>query len=144
MNLERELESDERPRVLVVDDESDISETVSFCLEQEGFDVRTASNGYEALGLVRAWLPHVVLLDVMMPGENGYRVSRLVKEDQERGALPAISVFLVTARKLEDPEREQAFAEFSRADGVVYKPFDMDALIEIVHSRIALLTRVPA
>ena len=139
MPFERELDPDEKPRVLVVDDEGDISETVKFCLEQEGLEVMTAANGLEALGAVRAWLPHVVLLDVMMPGENGYRVCRLVKEDQERGMLPPVTVLLVTARKLDDPEREQTFAEFSRADGVIYKPFDMDVLIATVHERIAAL-----
>ena len=82
MTLARALEPDERPRILVVDDEADISATVAFCLEQEGFDVKTAGNGYEALGVVRAWLPHLVLLDVMMPGENGYRVCRLVNRQQ--------------------------------------------------------------
>lgn len=139
MSIERELAVDEKPRVLVVDDEGDISETLAFCLDQDGFDVKTASNGYEALGLVRAWLPHLVLLDVMMPGENGYRVCRLIKEDEDRGHLPATIVYLVTARKLDDPERERSFAEFSRADGVIYKPFDIEALIEIVRSRIAAL-----
>ena len=122
----------ERPRILVVDDETDISESVSFCLEQEGYSVKSACNGYEALGVIRAWLPHVVLLDVMMPGENGYRVSRMVKEDQDSGALPPVAIVLVTARKLDDPEREQTFAEFSRADAVLYKPFDIDDLIATV------------
>ena len=119
-------------RVLVVDDEPDISETIKFCLEQEGYEVRTASNGYEALGMARAWQPRLVLLDVMLPGENGYRVSRLIKEDSERGTMRETAVLLVTARKLDDPEREQTFAEFSRADGVIYKPFDLDHLIETV------------
>ena len=137
MAFERELGQDEKPRILVVDDESDISETVRFCLEQEGLEVRTAANGLEALGAIRTWLPHLVLLYVMMPGENGYRVCRLVKEDQERGTLPPTTVLLVTARRLDDPEREQTFAEFSRADGVIYKPFDMDALIATVHERMA-------
>lgn len=119
----------ERKRALVADDESDIGETIKFCLEQEGFEVRTACNGYEALGAVRAWSPHVVLLDVMMPLENGYRVSRFIKEDVDRGLLRPTPVLLVTARKLEDADREQTFAEFSRADGVIYKPFDLDELV---------------
>ena len=120
-------------RVLLVDDEPDIIEPVRFCLEQEGYDVQTAGNGHEALGAIRSWLPQVVLLDVMLPRENGYRVSRFVKNDVDSGVLPPTKVLLVTARKLDDPDRERTFAEFSRADGVVYKPFDLDALIETVH-----------
>lgn len=119
-------------RVLVADDERDLTDMVKFCLEQEGFAVRTANNGYEALGAARAWHPRVVLLDVMMPMENGYRVSRYLKEDAAAGRLPLMSVVLVTARKLDDPEREQTFSEFSRADSVLYKPFDMDELVGLV------------
>lgn len=123
----------EAPRVLLVDDEPDIIEPVRFCLEQEGYDVQTACNGHEALGAVRAWAPQLVLLDVMLPRENGYRVSRFVKEDVARHAIAPVKVVLVTARKLDDPEREKAFAEFSQADGVVYKPFDLDELLDLVH-----------
>jgi CheY-like chemotaxis protein len=136
----------ETVRVLVVDDECDISESVRFCLEQEGFEVKTACNGYEALGTVRAWQPHVVLLDVMIPGENGYRVSRMVKEDVERGVIGPVAVVLVTARKLDDPQREETFADFSRADGVVYKPFDIDDIIAVVkkHAEAQHLVAKPA
>ena len=119
-------------RILVVDDEPVISETVRFCLEQEGYEVRTACNGWEALGAVRSWQPHLVLLDVMLPHENGYRVSRLVKEDVDRGLLPPTAIALVTARKLDDKEREKTFADFSGADRVIYKPFDIDELVGAV------------
>jgi CheY-like chemotaxis protein len=119
-------------RILVVDDEADIAESLQFCLEQEGHDVRTASNGYEALGAIRAWQPHLVLLDVMLPGENGYRVCRTVKDDVDRGIQAPVRVVLVTARRLEDPERERTFAEFSRADRVIYKPFDLEEILSVV------------
>ncbi len=119
-------------RILLVDDEPDITAPLLFCLQQEGYDVRTAENGYEALGAVRAWQPQLVLLDVMLPKENGYRVSRFVKEDVARGVLPPVHVVLVTARKLDDPEREKSFAEFSQADAVVYKPFDIEAMLAMV------------
>ena len=119
-------------RVLVADDDNDIAETVRFCLEQEGFEVRIARNGYEALGAAHAWKPDIVLLDVMMPRENGYRVSRFLKEAIDASTLPPMSIVLVTARRLEDPDREQTFSEFSRADEVLYKPFEMDELIGLV------------
>lgn len=134
----RKLEEGETLRVLVVDDEPDIAESVKFCLEQEGYDVRSACNGWEALGAVRTFAPHVVLLDVMLPHENGYRVSRLIKEDADRGAIGMTAVALVTARKLEDPEREQTFSEFSRADRVLYKPFDIDDLLTAVREMAGL------
>ena len=122
----------ETPRVLIADDEQDIAETLRFCLEQEGCDVQVASNGHEALGAIRSWRPHVALLDVMMPRENGYRVCRFAKEDADRGVIPPVTILLVTARRLDDTEREQTFAEFSRCDAVVYKPFDLEELIATV------------
>lgn len=130
-------------RVLVADDDTDIAETIRFCLEQEGYEVRVASNGYEALGAAHAWHPQVVLLDVMMPRENGYRVSRALKDAVVSNLLPPMSTVLVTARKLDDPEREETFAEFSRADEVLYKPFEMDELIALV-DRLAVQACQPA
>ena len=134
----------EVPRILIADDESDIAETVRFCLEQEGCEVQVACNGHEALGAIRAWRPHVALLDVMMPRENGYRVCRFAKEDADAGLIPPITIFLVTARKLDDPERERTFAEFSRCDGVVYKPFDLEELLSLVKRHLAERALQPA
>jgi two-component system OmpR family response regulator len=125
----------EKLKVLIADDEADIAETVKYCLEQEGCEVQVASNGHEAIGIIRAWQPHVALLDVMMPGENGYRVSRFAKEDVDRGVITPLSVVLVTARKLDDPERERTFSDFSRCDAIVYKPFDIEELIALVREK---------
>lgn len=134
----------EVPRILLADDEPDIAETLRFCLEQEGCEVQVACNGHEALGAIRSFRPHVALLDVMMPRENGYRVCRFAKEDADRGAIPPLRIYLVTARKLDDPERERTFAEFSRCDGVVYKPFDLEELLALVRNELAERVMQPA
>ncbi|HIC91124.1 MAG TPA: response regulator transcription factor [Syntrophaceae bacterium] len=121
-----------KKRVLVVDDEPDVVETIKFSLEQKGFEVLTAYDGYEALGVVRAEEPHLVVLDVI---ENGYRVSRFIKEDIKGDKLSKnIAVLLLTACRLDnDPERETTFMDFSQADLMMYKPFDMDELIKNIH-----------
>ena len=106
--------------------------------------MQVARNGHEALGAIRAWKPHVALLDVMMPRENGYRVSRFAKEDVDRGLIPPLTILLVTARKLDDTEREQTFAEFSRCDGVVYKPFDLEELLSLVREHAVNRILLPA
>jgi two-component system alkaline phosphatase synthesis response regulator PhoP len=118
-------------KILIVDDEPDLVETLKFRLEHEGYETITAINGWEALGAVRAQEPDLVLLDVMLPKENGYRVSKMIKEDIATGRLPkAIPVFLLTARNLSsDPGRESEFRNFSQADDVIYKPFEMEELI---------------
>ena len=116
--------------ILIVDDEPDILATLQFRVEQEGFDVRVARDGITALAQVRESPPDLILLDVMLPGENGYRISKKIREDEEAGIVPHIPIILLTARDLSsDPEREKMFLEFSAADLMLYKPFDMHDLL---------------
>ncbi len=123
----------ERRKILVVDDDKDILESIQFNLEQEGYEVITVSNGWEALGAVRTTEPELVILDVMLPKENGYRVSRCIKDDIEKGVYKKnVVILLLTARVLNDPDREEMFMNVSQADYMMYKPFDMTQLIEKV------------
>lgn len=119
-------------KILVADDEPDVLESLKFRLLLEGYEVATAADGLEALGAARSGQPDLVLLDVMMPRENGYRISRLLREDEARGVYPeGLRIVLLTARNLaSDPERERIFLEFSRADLMLYKPFDLELLVE--------------
>jgi DNA-binding response OmpR family regulator len=116
-----------RPKVLVADDDFDIRELLRFLLEIEGYEVLTAGNGFEALGMAVTDRPDLVVLDVIMPGENGYLVSRGIRAYTRagQGSASRIPILLLTARDLrDDPDRERAFLEFSGADDVLYKPFD--------------------
>lgn len=124
-------DSNAKAHILVVDDEPDVIETILFGLEMEGYSVMTAGNGLEALGAVRARQPDLVVLDVMLPGENGYRVAHFIREDEARGVYDGhIPIILLTARDLSrEPEREEMFREFSQADVMMYKPFDLDDLV---------------
>ncbi len=119
-------------KILVVDDNEDLTETIQFHLDQEGYEVITATDGVDALGQVRHSNPDLIVLDVMMPKENGYRVSRMIKEDEQEGRLSKkIPIILLTARNLKgEPDREKMFMEFSQADDVIYKPFEMDDLVQ--------------
>ena len=118
-------------KVLVVDDEADLRESIGYLLEDAGYQVETAANGHEAIGAAQVFQPDLVLLDVMMPKENGYRVSRRIHEAQDAGLVPShTKVVLLTARKLDrDPEREQMFSRFADPDDVIYKPFDPSGLV---------------
>ncbi len=124
----------DKKRILIVDDEPDILESIQFHLEQEGYEIFTAVNGWEALGAVRAIEPDLVLMDVMMPKENGYRVTKMIKEDVAANRITKKTpIIILTARKLDThPEREKMFGEFSQADIVIYKPFDLDDLAKKV------------
>lgn len=117
-------------KILVVDDKADIVETVSFCFTQEGFDVSTAFDGEEALAVARRELPDLIILDVMLPKENGYQVARFLREDWKEGRIEKRpKVLLLTARTISDAQREDFVQTWSGADEVMYKPFDLDDLV---------------
>jgi DNA-binding response OmpR family regulator len=117
-------------RVMVVDDEPDIVETLEYSLELRGYEVTTAFDGLDALERAKQTPPDVLLLDVMLPGCNGYEVSRLLKEWME--STPGVARFpilLLTARRVNSPEREKFIATWSRADACIYKPFELDTVL---------------
>ena len=116
-------------KVLLVDDERDIVDTVKYSLELRGYDVDVACDGESALKKARAGRYALMLLDVMLPGKNGYEVSRLLKDDIARGDVPPFKIMLITARKLDHAVREEFVATWSKADGCLYKPFDLDSLL---------------
>ena len=119
------------PKVLIVEDETDIAEALSFALENSGYRTETVFDGLTGLATAQTDPPDLMLLDVMLPGCNGYEVSRQLKDWMEASpdAVP-FPILLITARKVSTPEREEFVATWSRADGVLYKPFDLDDLIE--------------
>ena len=85
--------------VLVVDDEPDIRETVRTILESEGYRVRIASNGREALDLMRQGSPPgLVLLDLMMPEMDGYEVLEAMRNDRALASIPVTVVSAVCDR----------------------------------------------
>lgn len=123
----------ENRTVLVVDDEPDLVETIKYSLESAGYNVLTAYNGFEALGVARSEEPDVVILDVMLPRKNGYEVSRLLREDQVSGSIQKpMKIIILTARKPDSEKSAEFYATWARADEYVYKPFEMDELVSLV------------
>ena len=120
----------EQTKVLLVDDEQDIVDTIKYSLELRGFAVDAAYDGVSALTMARTGNYDVLVLDVMLPGKNGYEVSRLLKDEVENGKLDPLGVILITARKLDSELREEFVSTWSRADVCIYKPFEMEDLLE--------------
>lgn len=121
------------PKILVVDDQKDIVETVTFCLVEEGFTVSAAFDGCEALDKARAEEPDLIVLDVMLPRENGYQVARFLREDGKEGkTAKRPRILLLTARTVEEREREDFLQTWSGADAVMYKPFNLEELVDRV------------
>ncbi|MBP2680593.1 MAG: response regulator transcription factor [Candidatus Krumholzibacteriota bacterium] len=120
----------ENARILLVDDEQDIVDTVKYSLELRGYTVDAAYDGPSALVKARRGRFDAMILDVMLPGKNGYEVSRLLKEDMEKKLIEPFGIILFTARRLTSEFREDFVATWSKADACIYKPFDMEVLLE--------------
>ena len=112
------------PRILIVDDERDNRELLAIILVHEGFLVLTAGSGEEALAIVAQHPPDLVLLDIMMPGMDGYEVAAAIKGDV---ATKHIQVVMVSAL---DDRSGRAVAASAGADDFLTKPMDRAALCE--------------
>ena len=104
-------------KVLIADDEPNILISLEFLMKREGHTVLLARNGDEALALIRAEVPALVLLDVMMPGKSGFEVCQAVRADE---ALAGVKILMLTA-KGRDTDVAQGLGV--GADGYVTKPF---------------------
>jgi len=113
-------------RVLIADDEPNIVVSLEFLMKQQGFDVRIARNGEEALACVAAFAPEVVLLDVTMPVISGYEVARKIRENP---AWQGIRIIMLTAR---GRESEVSKGLALGADLYVNKPFSTRDLVSQV------------
>jgi DNA-binding response OmpR family regulator len=122
-------------RVLVVDDDRDIRDLVTFKLQQAGYEVRQAEDGLQALDAVREWAPDLVVLDVMMPGLSGIDVTRELRADPTTAATPVI---LLTA-KAQEADVETGFV--TGADDYVVKPFSPRELVSRVQAVLARARR---
>jgi two-component system response regulator MtrA len=120
-------------RVLVVEDQDEISSLVVEALEVEGFAARAVHDGREVASMLRTWDPHLVILDLMLPGLDGFEVLRAL-----RGTHGHVPVIILSART-EETDRIRGFR--LDADQYVTKPFSLVELLERVH---ALLRRSAA
>jgi len=109
-------------KILVAEDERDIRELIAFTLRYAGFDVVLATNGLEAIDLVKQESPELVILDVRMPKMTGYDACRVLKEDPATCDIPV--VFL--SAKGQETEIQQGIE--SGAEEYILKPFIPDEL----------------
>ena len=110
-------------KILIVDDEVDLVETLSFRLEAAGYKALAAHDGLEGLNKARAEKPDLIILDVMMPKMDGYQVCRLLKFDQKLKTTPII---MLTAR---GQEQDKQTGNQVGADAYMTKPFDSKQLL---------------
>jgi two-component system alkaline phosphatase synthesis response regulator PhoP len=115
-----------KKKVLIVDDEADIVETIKFSLELENIECIEAYDGEDALLKAKKEHPDLIIMDVMMPKMNGYKVCRLLKFDESYKHIPII---MLTARA---QAKDIELGEETGADEYVTKPFEMETLEEVI------------
>lgn len=118
-------------KILIVDDEVDLVETVRFSLEMEGFTVLVSGDGEDALKQARKENPDLIILDIMLPKLDGYKVCRLLKFDERYKHIP---ILMLTAKT---QEKDKALGKEIGADEYITKPFEMDELMEKVTSYVS-------
>jgi len=112
-------------RILVIDDEPNLRHTVSYALKQEGYEVVSAGDGEEGLGLFASTAPDLVVLDIMLPKLDGFEVCRRIRKSSR------VPVLMLTAR---DTELDKVVGLEIGADDYLVKPFSMRELIARVRA----------
>ena len=112
--------------ILIVEDEVRLRFLLRDYLKKDGFTVLEASDGEEALNIFSQNNVNLIVLDVMMPRINGYKISRLLKFDAKYKNIP---ILMVTARSQEE---DKLIGEETGADEYITKPFDLDEVVKTV------------
>jgi len=111
-------------KILVVDDEKELVEMIKMRLEASGYEVIPAYDGQEALEKARKEKPDLIVLDLMLPKIDGYKVCRMLKFDEKYKHIPII---MFTARAQEEDKK---LGEEVGADAYITKPFESQALLK--------------
>lgn len=114
----------DKKKILLVDDEKDLVETVALRLQANGYEVIPAYDGEEAFKRAKEAKPDLIILDLMLPKMDGYKVCGLLKSDSRHKHIP---ILIFTARA---QEIDRKMAEEAGADAYFIKPFEPKALLD--------------
>ena len=114
-------------KILLVDDEATILQFLELGLVNEGFEIQTAQDGMTAITIAKTFQPHLAILDVMMPGMDGFEVCRMLKKTQN------VAVIMLTAK---DEVVDRVKGLSIGADDYMMKPFSFEELLARIHARI--------
>jgi len=119
--------------LLLVEDDLYSSETLKFALEAKGYEVVLATNGKEALNLVREKHPQLIILDIMLPKMDGYHFCRLIKFDARFKDIPVI----IVSSKIQEADKKLGIA--CGGNEYVTKPYDINNLVNMVEGYLKTL-----
>ncbi len=124
-------EAPARPLVLVVDDYEDAREMYAECLDASGFEVAQAESGDEAVAKALALMPALIVMDLALPGMDGWSATRAIKTDERTRAIPVVAL---TGHARSDASTA---ARDAGCDAFLTKPCLPDAVVEIVRRLLA-------
>ena len=124
-------------KIMVVDDEEDIQELVRYNLERNGYDVSCVSSGEEALEGIRSFRPDLLVLDLMLPGIDGFEVCRILKKDPKTESIPIV---MLTAK---GEESDIVTGLELGAEDYIVKPFSPQVLLARVRTVLRRVAREP-
>ncbi len=113
-------------KILIVEDEPNIVIPLQFLMEQNGYDVEVSTNGEDAVETIRTWTPDLILLDIMLPGLDGFEVCQIIRENPK---LRHILIIFLTAM---GRDTDQAKGMAIGADAYITKPFSNSQVVETV------------
>jgi two-component system, OmpR family, alkaline phosphatase synthesis response regulator PhoP len=125
-------------KILIVDDEEDILEIVGFNLRKEGYDVYTALNADKAMELAMRHIPHLIMLDIMMPGKDGIELCKDIRD------IPFLADSIITFLTARSEAEIKSNAMSSGADDYITKPIRPRELVDKVNDLIHLFLTKPA
>jgi len=114
-------------KIMVVDDEPEITEIIEAFLDNAGYSVKVENQPSNAITLAQAYKPDLILLDIMMPGTDGYQICNQIKEHPQLSNTPVI---FLTGK---DSKDDQGKSFQSGGDMFIKKPFSCERLLEIVN-----------
>ena len=119
-------------KILIIEDDDSLATLTRLQLESKSYLVQIAHNGAEGLRQAYAWQPDLVLLDIMMPGLNGFEVCERIKNDEATQHIPVI---MLTAKKSSE---DMSRAEQLGADQYITKPFRSAYLLDTIQKALAV------
>ncbi len=112
-------------KILVVDDDPEISSLVQYTLESLGHTIKVCDNGREVIDAIKEFSPQLLVMDVMLPGIDGYSLTAKISESPDTASIPIIVLSAL------EPSRSM-FGKFTQVNAFLTKPFNTDDLIEAV------------
>jgi CheY-like chemotaxis protein len=101
-----------RAKILCIDDDHDQRMLISFLLERNGFDVQAAHSGQQGVETAQTWIPDLILMDLMMPGMNGFQAAEILRADPRTRHIPIVALTAYGEEKMRDRARQVGINDF--------------------------------